>query len=153
MLDMKWNKRIKVIRKEQISMTSSIYPFSSVAQSCLTLFNPMNCSTPAFLSITNSRSLLKLMSIMSIMPSNNFILYRPLLLSPSIFASIRIFSNKSVLCIRWSKYWRFSFNMSPSHDYSGLISFRMDWLDLLAAQGTLNSLLQCHSSKASILWL
>ena len=151
MLDMKWNKRIKVIRKEQISMTSSIYPFSSVAQSCLTLFNPMNCSTPAFLSITNSRSLLKLMSIMSIMPSNNFILYRPLLLSPSIFPSIRIFSNKSVLCIRWSKYWRFSFNMSPSHDYSGLISFRMDWLDLLAAQGTLNSLLQCHSSKASIL--
>ena len=151
MLDMKWNKRIKVIRKEQISMTSSIYQFSSVAQSCLTLFKPMNCSTPAFLSITNSRSLLKLMSIMSIMPSNHFILYRPLLLLPSIFPSIRIFSNKSVLCIRWSKYGSFSFNMSPSHDYSGLISFSMDWLDLLAAQGTLNSLLQCHSSKASIL--
>ena len=116
-------------------MTSSIYPFSSVAQSCLTLFNPMNCSTPAFLSITNSRSLLKLMSIMSIMPSNNFILYSPLLLSPSIFPSIRIFSNKSVLCIRWSKYWRFSFNMSPSHDYSGLISFRIDWLISLESKG------------------
>ena len=92
------------------------------------------------------------MSIESVMPSNHLILCRPLLLSPSIFARIRVFSNESVLHIRWPKYWSFSFSISPSSEYSGLISFRMDWLDLLAVQGTLKSLLQHHSSKASILW-
>ena len=92
------------------------------------------------------------MSIKSVMPSNRFILCRPLLLPPSIFPSIRVFSNESVLCIRWPKYWRFNFSISPSDEYSGLISFRMDWLDLLAVHGTLKSLLQHHSSKASILW-
>ena len=102
-------------------------------------------------SITNSRSLLKLMSIASVMPSNHLILCHPLLLSSSIFPSIRVFSNKSVLCIRWTKYWSFSFSICPSSEYSGLISFRMDWLDLLAVQGTLKSLLQHHSSRASIL--
>ena len=91
------------------------------------------------------------MSIESVMPSNHLIVCRPLLLLPSIFPSIRVFSNESVLCIRWPKYWSFSFSISPSNDYSGLISFRMDWLDLLAVQGTLKSLLQHHSSKASIL--
>ena len=104
----------------------------------------------ASLSITNSRSLLKLMSMESVMPSNHLILCHPLLLPPSIFPSIRVFSNESVLCIRWPKYWSFSFSISPSN--SGLISFRMDWLDLLAVQGTLKSFLQHHSSKASILW-
>ena len=101
--------------------------------------------------ITNSRSLLKLMSIESVMPSNYLILCRPLPLLPSVFPSIRLFSNQSVLCIRWPKYWSFSFRVSPSNEYSGLISFRMDWLDLLAAQGTLKSLLQHYNSKASIL--
>ena len=123
--------------------------FSSVAQSCLTLCNLMNCSTS--LSITNSWSLLKLMSIGSVMPSNHLILCHPLLLLPSIFPSLRIFSNKSAVRIRWPKYWSFSFNISPSNEYSGLISFRMDWLDLLAVHGTLKSLPQHHSSKASIL--
>ena len=104
----------------------------------------------ASLSITNSRSSLKLMSIQSVMPSNHLILCHPLLL-PSIFRSIRVFSNESVLPIRWPKYWSFSFSISPSNEYSGLISFRMDWLDLLAVQGTLKSLLQHYSSKASIL--
>ena len=102
--------------------------------------------------MTNSWSLLKLMSIESVMLSNYFTLCCPLLLPPAIFSSIRIFSNESVLHIRWSKYWSFSFNISPSNEYLGLISFRMDWLDLLAVQGTLKSLLQHHSSKASILW-
>ena len=91
------------------------------------------------------------MSIKSVMPSNHLILCRPLLLSPSIFPSIRVFSSESILCIRWPKYWSFSFSISPSNEYSGLISFRMDWLDLLAVQGTLKSLLQHHSSKASVL--
>ena len=103
-------------------------------------------------SITNSQSLLKLMSIESVMPSNYLILCHPLLLLPSIFPSIRVFSNESTLCMRWPKYWSFSFSISPSKKYSGLISFRMDWLDLLAVQGTLKSLLQHHSSKAPILW-
>ena len=125
--------------------------FSSVAQSCPTLCNPMNCSLPGFQSITISWSLLKLMTIELVMPSNHLILCRPLLL-PSIFPSIRIFSNESVLRIRWPNYWRFSFSISPSNEYSGLIPLRMDWLDLLAVQGTLKSLLQHHSSKASILW-
>ena len=105
----------------------------------------------ASLSFTISWSLLKLISIESVMPSNHLILCHPLLLSPSIFPSIRVFSSDSVLGINWSKYWRFNFSISPSNEYSGLISFRMDWLDLLAVQGTLNSLLQDHSSKASIL--
>ena len=113
---------------------------------------PWTAALQASLSITNSRNLLKLMSIESVMPSNHLILYCPLLLLPSIFPSNRVFSNKSVLHIRWPKDWSFSFSISPSNDYSGLISFRIDWLDLLAVQGTLKSLLQHHSSKVSILW-
>ena len=112
---------------------------------------PGTAARQASLSTTDSRSLLKLMSIESVMPSNHLILCHPLLLLPSIFSSIRVFSNKSVLRIRWPKYWSFSFDISPSSEYSGLISFRMDWLDLLAVQGTLKSLLQHHSLKASIL--
>ena len=110
-----------------------------------------NRSTLVSLSITNSRSLPKLMSIKSLMPSNPLILCHPLLLPPSIFPSISIYSNESALRIRWPKYWSFGFNINPSNEHPGLISFRMDWLDLLAAQGTLKSLLQHHSSKASIL--
>ena len=105
------------------------------------------------MSLTNSRSLLKLTSIESVMPSSHLILCRSLLLPPSIFPSIRVFSNESILRIRWTKYWSFSFSISPSTEYSGLISFRIDWLDLLAVQGTLKSLLQHHGSKASILQL
>ena len=112
---------------------------------------PWIAARQASLSITNSWSLLKLMSIESVMSSNHLILCHPLLLLPSIFPSIRVFSNEPVLRIRWPKYWSFSFNINPSNEYSGLTSFRMDWLDLLAAQGTLKSLLQHHSSKASIL--
>ena len=112
----------------------------------------MTAARQASLSTTNSRSLVKLMSIESVMPSNHLILCRPLLLLPSTFPSIRVFSNKSVLHIRWPKYWSFSFNISPSNEYSGLISLMTDWLDLPAVQGTLKSLLQHHSSKASILW-
>ena len=124
--------------------------FSSVTQSCPTLWGPWTAAHQASLSITNSQSLLKLMSIESLMPSNNLILCHPLLLLPSIPPSIRFFPNESPLCIRWPKYWSFSFNISPSNEYSGLISFGMDWLDILAVQGTLKSLLQHHSSKASI---
>ena len=112
---------------------------------------PWTTACQASLSITNSWSLPKLMSIELVMPSNHLILCRPLLLPPSIFPSIRVFSNESVLCIRWPKYWSFRFNISLSNEYSGLISFRIDWFDLLAVQGTLKSLLQHHSSKASIL--
>ena len=112
---------------------------------------PWTEARQASLSITNSPSLLKLISIDLVMPSNRLIPYHPLLLLPSIFPSIRVFSNESALYIRWPKYWSFSFNISPSNEYSGLISFRMDWLDLLAVQGTLKSVLQHHSSKASIL--
>ena len=113
----------------------------------------MDCSTPGLpVHHTNSWSLLKLMSIKSVMPSNYLILCRPLLLLPSILPSIMVFSNESVLRIRCPKYWSFSFSISPSHEYSGLISFRMDWLDLLAVQGSLKRLLQHHSLKASILW-
>ena len=111
----------------------------------------MNCSTPPSLSITNSHSLLKLMSLDLVMPSNHLILCHPLLLLPSIFPSIRVFSNKSILHIRWPQYWSFSFSISPFNEYSGLISFRMDRLDLLAVPETLKSLLQHCSSKASIL--
>ena len=167
---------------------------NEVAQSCLTLCDPMDCSLPgssvhgifqaivlewiaiffsvvvvqslshvqfpaipwtvarqASLSFTISQSLFKLMSIESVMPSHHIILYYFLLHLPAIFPSIRVFSNESVLCIRWPKYWSFSFSISPSNEYLGLISFRIDWFDLLALQGTLNSLLQLHSSKASIL--
>ena len=112
---------------------------------------PSTAVHQASLPITNSQSLLKLKSIESVMPSNHLFLCRPLLLPPSIFPSIRVFSNESVLHIRWPKYWSFSFSISPSNEYSGLISFRMDWLDLLAVQGTLKSLLQFHSSKAPVL--
>ena len=114
---------------------------------------PWTAAHQASLSIINSWSILKLMFIESMMPSNHLILCRPLLLLPSIFPRIRIFSNESDLHIRWSKYWSFSFSISPSNEYSGLISFRMKWLDLLAVQWCLKSLLQHHSSKASILWL
>ena len=127
--------------------SSSVQLFSRVR-----LFvTPWTAVHQASLSFTNSRSLLKLMSIESVMPSNHLILCRPLLLPPSIFPSIRVFSNESALPIRWPKDWSFSFKISPSNEYSGLISFRMDWLDLLAVQGTLKSFLQHHSSKASIL--
>ena len=105
----------------------------------------------ASLSLTNSRGLLKLMSIESVMPSSHLILYRPLLLPPSIFPSLRVFSNESALCIRWPKYWSFSFNINPSNEHRGLISFRIDWFNLLGVQETLKRLLQHHNSKASIL--
>ena len=113
---------------------------------------PWTAACQTSLSITNSQSSLKLMSIESVMPSNHRILCRPLLLLSLIFPSIRVFPNKSLLHIRWPKYWSFSFSISSSNEYSGLISFRMDWLDFLAVQGTLKSLLQNHSLKASILW-
>ena len=126
--------------------------FSSVAQTRLTLCDSMDCSIPASLSITNTRSLLNLMSIESMMLSSHLILCCPCLHLPSIFPSIRVFSNESVLCIKWPKYWSFSLSISPSNEYSGLISFKIDWFDLLAIQGILKSLLQDHSSKASTLW-
>ena len=129
--------------------------FSSVQFSHSIVSNsdtPRTAACQASLSITNSWSLLKLMPIELVVPSNHLILCRPLLLLPSIFPSIRVFSNESVLHIRWPKYWSFSFSISPSNEYLALISFRMDWLDLLAVQGTLKSLVQHHSSKASILW-
>ena len=122
------------------------YQFSSVQSlTCVRLFvTPWTAACQASLSITNSRSLLKLMSFESVMPSNHLILCRPLLLLPSIFPSIRVFSNESVLCIRWPNYWSFSFSICPSNEYSVLISFRMDWLALLGVQGTLKSLVQHH---------
>ena len=128
-------------------------PFSSVQLlSRVRLFaTSWTAARQASLSITNSWSLLKLISIESVMPSNYLTLCRPLLLLPSIFPSVRVFSNESALRIRWPKFWSFSFNISPSNEHSGLISFSMDWLDLLAVQGTLKSLLQHHNSKASIL--
>ena len=126
--------------------SSHTVQFSSVAQSCPTFCNPMDCSMPGFSVITNSWSLLKLMSIESVMPSNHLILCHLLLLLSSIFPSISVFSNDSALHIRWPKYWSFGFNISPSNEHLGLISFRMDWLGLLAVQGTLKSLFQ-HNSK------
>ena len=123
--------------------------FSSVTQLCLTLCDPMNRSMPG---ITHSWSSSKLMCIELVIPSSHLILCRPLLLLPPIPPSIRVFSNESALRMRWPKYWSFSLNISPSNEHLGLVSFRMDWLDLLAVQGTLKSLLQHHSSKASILW-
>ena len=139
-----------------VSYDTCFFPayFSSVQFSCSVVYNilrPMDCSTPGSLSITNSRSLLKLMSIESVMPSNHLILCHPLLLLPSILPSLRVFSNESVLRIRWPKYWSFSYSISPSNEYSGLISLRIDWFDVLAVQRTLKSLLQHHSSKASVL--
>ena len=125
--------------------------FSSVTQSCLTVCESMNCSTPGFPVHHQLLEFTKLMSIELVMLSKHLILCHPLFLPPSIFPSIRVFSNDLVFFIRWPKYWSFSFNISLSNEYSGLISFRMDWLDLLATQGTLESLLQHHSSKALIL--
>ena len=122
----------------------------SHVQLCVT---PWTAECQASLSITNSQSLLKFKSIESVMPSNHLILCPSFLLLPPIFSSIRVFSNQSVFCIRWPKYWSFRFSISPSNEYSGLISFRMDWLDVLAVQRTLKSLLHHHSSKASILYL
>ena len=137
----------------QILLEQSYLVISSVQSlSRVRLFaTPWTAAHQASLSITNSQSLLKLMSIESVMPSSHLILCHSLLLLPSIFPSIRAFSKESALRIRWPKYWSFSFNISPSNEYSGLISFRMDWLDLFAFQGTLKSFLQHHSSKASIL--
>ena len=133
---------------KQQQHTGSCY--CSVVKSCLTLCDPMGCSTPGFPVLHYLPELLKLLSIESMMPSNHLILCRPLLL-PSVFLSIRIFPNESTLPIRWPKYWRFCFSISPSNEYSGLISFRIDWFDLLEVQGTLKSLLRHHNLKASIL--
>ena len=139
-------------KKSLSSLRTKFISVQSLSLSCIRRFvTPWTAGHQASLSTTNSWSLLKLMSIESVMPSNHLILHRPLLLLPSISPSIRVFSNESVLCIRWPKYWSFSFSFSPSNEYSGLISFRIDWFDLLAIQGTLKSLLQHHSAKASIL--
>ena len=144
------DRKSRALDGEQDLLRASLV--ASVQFSCVRLFvTPCMAARQASMSITNSRSLLKLISIESVMPSNHLILCHPLLLPPSIFPRIRVFSNESALRIRWPKYWSFSFNISPSNVYSGLISFRMDWLDPLPVQGTLKSLLQHHSSKASIL--
>ena len=135
----------------QVVCTQSISQSVQLLSHVRLLETPWTAAPQVSLSITNSRSLPKLMSVESVMPSNHLILYCPLLLLPSIFPSIRVFSNESALHIRWPKYWSFSFSISHSNECSGLISFRMDWLDPLAVQGTLKSLLQHHSSKASIL--
>ena len=143
---------VNVWRDQHISFSIILSVSSVQLLSCVRLFEtPWIVACQASLSITDSQSLLKFMSIESLTPSNHFILYCPLLLPSLIFPSIRVFLNESVLCIRWPKYWSFSFNISPSNKYSGLISFRMDWLDIPAVQGTLKSLLQHHSSKAAIL--
>ena len=136
--------KIVVSNRNHFSSFQSLSPVQLFA-------TPWNVARQASLSIINSQSLLRLMSIELVMPSNHFILCHPLLLPTSIFLSIRVFSNESVLRIRWPKYWSFSFSISPSNEYSGLISFRMDWLDLLAVQETLKLLMQHHSSRASIL--
>ena len=132
-------------------MDRSLCKFSLVAQLCLTLCDPMDCSMSGYPVHHRLPKPIQLMSIKSVMPSNHLTLCCPVLLLPSIFPSIRVFSNESVLCIRWPKYGSFSFSISPSKEYSVLISFRIDWFDLLTVQGTLRSLLQNHSSKASIL--
>ena len=126
------------------------HQFSSVAQSCQILCDPMDCSMPGLPVLHHLPELAQLMSIELVMPSNHLILSRPLLLLSSVFPSIRIFSNESALYIRWPRYWRFSFSISQPNEYSGLISFRIDWLDLFAVQRMLKSLLQHHSSKASV---
>ena len=136
-------------KKEKLKILIRFHQFSSVAQSCPTLCDPMDRNTPGFPVYHQFQSLLKLMSIESVMPSNHLILCRPFLLPPSILPSIGVSSNESVLWIRWPKYWSFSFSISPSNNYSGLISIRMDWLDLLSVQKTFKSLLQHHSSKHS----
>ena len=139
-------------RSRKFSTTNSVIGSVQFSRSVVSYSaTPWTAARQASLSFTNPWSLLKLMSIDLVMPSNHLILCRPLLLLPSIFPSIRVFSNESTVCIRWPKYWSFSFSISPSNEYSGLISFRMDWLDLLAVQGTLKSILQPHRSKASIL--
>ena len=141
-----------LIRKAVIKLLDYLVSQSVQSLSCVWLFvTPWTTARQASLSITNSWSLPKLVSIESVMPSNRLILCCPLLFLPSIFPSIRVFSNESALAIRWPKYWNFNFSIGPSNEYSGLISFRMDWLALLAVQGTLKSLLQHHTSKASIL--
>ena len=140
---------IIVNKRLQNAVQFSSGQFISVAQSCPTLCDPWTAACQAYLSVTNSWSLLKLMPIESVMPSSHLILCHPLLLLPPILPSIRVFSNESALRIRWPKYWSFSFSISPSSEHPGLI-FRMDWLDLLAVQGTLKGLLQHYSSKASI---
>ena len=135
-------------------LSSYVHALSSVQFCCSVMSDsatPWTAARQASLSITNSQSSLKLMSIESVMPSSHLILFHPLLLPPPIPPSIRVFSNESTLCMRWPKYWHFSFSISPSNERPGLISFRMDWLDLLAVQGTLKSLFQHHSSKASVL--
>ena len=137
------------MQSHQTPLTNSI---SSVQLLSSVFANPWTAACQASLSITNAQNLLKLMSIESVMPSNHLILCRPLLLLPSIFPSIRVFSNESDLCIRWPKDWSFSFSLGPSNEHSGLISFKIDWFDLLAVQGIVKSLLQHHNSKASILW-
>ena len=141
---------IRVFSNESVLHTSSVQ-FSLVTQSCPTLCNPWTAACQGSLCITNSQSLPKFMSNELMMPSNHLILCHPLLCLPSILSSIRVFSNESALRISWPKYWSFSFSISPSNEHPGLISFRMDWLDLLSLQGTCKSLLQHHSSKASIL--
>ena len=138
-------KRVKNFAKQVVQSVESLSPVQLFA-------TPWTAAHQAYLSISNTRSLLKLMSIDLVMPSDHLILCCPLLLLPSIFSSIRVFSNESGLHIRWPKYWSFSFSISPSNKYSGLISFKIDWCDLLAVQGTLKSLVQHHSSEASILW-
>ena len=147
----KWDNVCEILKKLAIATLLRMLEFSSVAQSCLPLCNPMDWARQASVSITNSWSLLKFMSIELVMPSKHLSLCHPFLLPPSIFPSIRVFSNESVLHIRGPKYWSLNFNISPSYEYSELISFRMDWFDLLAVQETFKSLLQHHSSKASIL--
>ena len=139
---------IRVFSNESALLISSVQSLSHV-QLFVTLWTAAH---QASLSITNSWSSLKLMSMKLVIPSNHLILCCSFLLQPLIFPSIRVFSNESVLCIRWPKYWSFSFSISPSNEYSGLISFRIDWFDLLSVQGTLKRLLQHHSSKASVLW-
>ena len=135
----------------QASSPCWLVQFGSVASRVWLFATPWTAARQVSLSITNSWSLFKLMSIESVMPSNHLIFCHPLLLPPSVFSNIRVFSNESALCIRWPKYWSSSFNISTTSEHPGLISFRMDWLDLLAVQGTVKSLLQHHSSKASIL--
>ena len=135
----------------KITHTAHVNILSSVAQSCLTLCDPIDCSMPGFPVLHHFPELAQAHSIELLMPANDLMLCHPLLLLPSIFPSMRAFFSESVLCIRWPKYWSFSFNISPSNVYSGLISIRMDWLDLLAVQGTLKSVLQHHRSKASVL--
>ena len=154
MLKFVWNHRKprtgkNILRKIKNKARGTIVQFSSVAQSCSTLWDTMNCSTPG-LPVHHQLPPPKPMSIELVMPSSHLILCHPLLLLPPIPPRIRVFSNKSTLHMRWPKYWSFSFRVSPSNEHPGLISFRMDWLDLLAVQATLKSLLQHHGSKASI---